>query len=399
MANSIKLNRQQLAQFLPTAEAIKAFESLFESVQSGIPTSVDDVQATADAAQLKAAEALSQLADIANALSLSLYGVYSERTPQDVYSPLSSDQPLPQDAYIPPAVAGVSSVNGGSGDIKNVALTTDKLSQFAATTSAELAGVISDETGSGKLVFATSPALTTPDIGAATGTSVNLSGSATTTNAIVSKISANGGGTPPSAGSLQIGGNGSNRWLYNVPTGGEHDLQVNGSTVIAVNASLLAPIPDNTVTCGTASLRWSVVYAATGTINTSDKRTKTEIEDISEVEKRVAIKVKGLIKKFKFIDAVEKKGEQARIHFGVIAQEVIDAFESEGLDAARYALLCYDKWDDIYEPEISTRIVTNEETGEETEESYVSGERLIVAAGERFGIRYDQLLAFVISSL
>jgi hypothetical protein len=50
---------------------------------------------------------------------------------------------------------------------------TGKLSQFAATTSAELAGVISDETGSGALVFATSPSLTTPNIGAATATSVN----------------------------------------------------------------------------------------------------------------------------------------------------------------------------------------------------------------------------------
>jgi hypothetical protein len=37
----------------------------------------------------------------------------------------------------------------------------DKLSVFAATTSAELAGVISDETGSGALVFATSPQFTT----------------------------------------------------------------------------------------------------------------------------------------------------------------------------------------------------------------------------------------------
>jgi len=40
--------------------------------------------------------------------------------------------------------------------------TVDKLSAFAATTSAELAGVISDETGSGALVFGTSPTLTTP---------------------------------------------------------------------------------------------------------------------------------------------------------------------------------------------------------------------------------------------
>lgn len=53
----------------------------------------------------------------------------------------------------------------GGGD----ALTTNPLSQFAATTSAQLAGVISDETGSGALVFANSPTLTTPNIGTATG--------------------------------------------------------------------------------------------------------------------------------------------------------------------------------------------------------------------------------------
>jgi len=43
----------------------------------------------------------------------------------------------------------------------NIAYVTDKLSAFAPTTSAELAGVISDETGSGKLVFGTSPTFTT----------------------------------------------------------------------------------------------------------------------------------------------------------------------------------------------------------------------------------------------
>lgn len=44
------------------------------------------------------------------------------------------------------------------------------LSQFAATTSAQLAGVISDETGTGALVFATSPTLTTAALGSSTAT-------------------------------------------------------------------------------------------------------------------------------------------------------------------------------------------------------------------------------------
>jgi hypothetical protein len=60
-----------------------------------------------------------------------------------------------------------------------VALTEDKLSAFAATSSSELAGVISDETGTGALVFANTPTLVTPNIGAATGTSLTLSGDLT----------------------------------------------------------------------------------------------------------------------------------------------------------------------------------------------------------------------------
>ncbi|MBP9687898.1 hypothetical protein KBD68_04545, partial [Candidatus Woesebacteria bacterium] len=53
------------------------------------------------------------------------------------------------------------------------ALTSNPLSQFAATTSAQLAGVISDETGSGALVFANTPTLVTPVLGVATATSIN----------------------------------------------------------------------------------------------------------------------------------------------------------------------------------------------------------------------------------
>ena len=63
-----------------------------------------------------------------------------------------------------------ATLSTGSGD----ALVANPLSQFAATTSAQLAGVISDETGSDKLVFSTSPTLVTPNIGAATGRTLVL---------------------------------------------------------------------------------------------------------------------------------------------------------------------------------------------------------------------------------
>lgn len=54
-------------------------------------------------------------------------------------------------------------------------LTSSGLNQFASTTSAQLAGVVSDETGSGALVFATSPTFTTPSLGAATASGLTLS--------------------------------------------------------------------------------------------------------------------------------------------------------------------------------------------------------------------------------
>jgi len=58
---------------------------------------------------------------------------------------------------------GAASVSFGLGG--TVAYIANKLSVFAATTSAELATVISDETGTGSLVFSSSPSLTTPNIG------------------------------------------------------------------------------------------------------------------------------------------------------------------------------------------------------------------------------------------
>lgn len=57
------------------------------------------------------------------------------------------------------------------------AFVANPLSQFAATTSLQLKGVISDETGSDALVFANTPTLVTPILGAATGTSLVLGGS------------------------------------------------------------------------------------------------------------------------------------------------------------------------------------------------------------------------------
>jgi len=100
-------------------------------------------------------------------------------TKGDLYTFSTIDARLPVGTDGQALIADSSTATGikwatlpGGGD----ALTTSPLSQFASTTSAQLAGVISDETGSGSLVFATSPTLVTPVLGAATGTSLQLSG-------------------------------------------------------------------------------------------------------------------------------------------------------------------------------------------------------------------------------
>lgn len=85
-----------------------------------------------------------------------------------------------------------------------IATTSNKLSAFAATTSAELAGVISDETGSGALVFATSPTLVTPTLGVATATSINKM--AITTPATSSTLAVADGKTATISNTLTFSG-------------------------------------------------------------------------------------------------------------------------------------------------------------------------------------------------
>jgi hypothetical protein len=138
----------------------------------------------------------------------------------------------------------------------------------------------------------------------------------------------------------------------------------NGVFVNGSGASFSAS-SDNAMSLGTSGFRWTTVYATTGTINTSDANQKEQIADLSAAELAVAKRIKGLFKTFKFKDAVVAKGDGARIHVGVIAQDVQAAFAAEGLDANRYGLFCSDEVDGV----------------------------------TVLGVRYEELLAFVIAAL
>jgi len=173
------------------------------------------------------------------------------------------------------------------------------------------------------------------------------------------------------------------------------------------------PATDNVRACGSSSRRWSVIFAGTGTINTSDGTVKTDIREMEEVERRVAIKLKGMFRRFKFTDAVEEKGGRARLHFGVIAQDVQQAFADEGLNASDYGLFCYDEWEDqyqtipaemVYHPAVTSSLVSPDGEQliieEERWEVIKPAEQVLVKeAGGRYGIRYEELLCFIMAAI
>jgi hypothetical protein len=128
---------------------------------------------------------------------------------------------------------------------------------------------------------------------------------------------------------------------------------------------------DDAVDLGSLTVRFDDIYATNGTIQTSDQNEKQDIAELSDAEQRVAVAAKGLLRKFRWRDAVAEKGDEARIHFGIIAQDLQAAFAAEGLDAGDYAMFISSTW-------------TDEETGEER---------------TRMGVRYSELLAFIIAAI
>ena len=174
-----------------------------------------------------------------------------------------------------------------------------------------------------------------------------------------------------------------------------------GGSLIPANQS--GTPNDNLADIGTSGNRWDNIYATNGTIQTSDRNEKQDIVELSDAEQRVAVACKGLLRKFRWIDAVEAKGDDARIHFGIIAQDLQAAFEAEGLDAARYAMFTSNTW-----WETQTEVAAVEAT-EDTKavdaytrtDTYDTAEEAPEGATERtrLGVRYSELLAFIISAI
>lgn len=159
---------------------------------------------------------------------------------------------------------------------------------------------------------------------------------------------------------------------------GFHSFAISGNEVFRITPANIRPITDNSMSLGTSSSRWSTVYAGTGTISTSDERLKTTVQSDEYThnnETLAAAEIKKSIYRFKFTDSITDKGEQyARIHFGVGAQTVHDILIKYGLKPSDYAFWCYDEWEDELD----------------------DAGNIVIPAGNRYGIRYNELIMFIL---
>jgi len=201
-----------------------------------------------------------------------------------------------------------------------------------------------------------------------------------------------------STGTSIVEGNSSDYVLRN-NVGTSARLQLGGnSTRYTWNTARFSGAADNTYDLGSSSERWRDAYVAGGVTTTSDNRLKQQVRDISDAEARVAVAAKGLLKAYKYNDAVEEKGAEARWHVGIIAQDLKAAFEAEGLDAHDYGMFMWNEW---WEADVWIEEADHPDGG------YTELRTWDVQADapdnavrkDQYAIRYGELLAFIIASI
>ncbi len=152
---------------------------------------------------------------------------------------------------------------------------------------------------------------------------------------------------------------------------------------------------------GTSAAAYKEIFAQQGTINTSDENEKQQIASLTDAEIAAATAISKLFKTYKWNKAVASKGENARIHSGMIAQHVQQAMTDAGLDASKYGFFCSDTW---WEKEIEVAAIeADEENNIDAEdaysyvEQYYSSDDAPEGATQRtkLALRYNELLAFI----
>jgi len=152
-------------------------------------------------------------------------------------------------------------------------------------------------------------------------------------------------------------------------------------TMLSVTPTVVDPGTDNAATLGSSSKRWSVVYAATGVINTSDAREKTAVDPLTTAELAAAAELARAIGTYQWLASIADKGAgNARHHAGLTVQRAIQIMQDHSLDPFRYGFICFDEW-----PE------TPEQRDPETDDVVQEYQ----PAGDRYSFRHDELLLFL----
>lgn len=144
---------------------------------------------------------------------------------------------------------------------------------------------------------------------------------------------------------------------------------------------------NDAVDLGNNTWRFDDIYATNGAINISDENEKQEIVKLSPELMKVAARISKEFVSFKWNSAVENKGNQARSHFGTIAQRVEEAFYAEGLNPWDYGVITMGSW---MESTDSEGVVTRYDPTDEDE---------VIPEGAELrtllGVRYNELQSFI----
>ena len=176
---------------------------------------------------------------------------------------------------------------------------------------------------------------------------------------------------------------------YNAPRGSSHIFQHSGNNAYNLESSAFYSVGQKGL--GRSGNLWSAVYAASGSINTSDARNKTGMAAVSDAVLDAWGDVEW--RQFRFKDAVAEKGENARVHAGLVAQDVQAVFSAHGVDATRHGFFCFDQWGEEWtetQEEVSAAYV--DEDGVEHAPEYRTVRTKTRDAGDAFAIRYPEAL-------
>lgn len=185
-------------------------------------------------------------------------------------------------------------------------------------------------------------------------------------------------------------------------TDGATSMSLLPDAMVWFTQTIARPSNDNFMDIGDGFRRIKTIHLVNAPSVTSDINLKQNIRPIEDRILDAWEKVNWKV--FKLRQSVESKGEdKARNHFGVIAQEVVEAFSNEGLDAFDYALIRKVEWhyqpEEYEERENYELKDTYDEKGNKlgmmrvlvgTEKVKISDE---VEAGERLEIVYEEALS------